>query len=128
MQSKLQFGKPAAQQSKLSFGGGNAGSKPTKQEEKKLAVDLPEVQKPEEKMSDDDEAPVVAKKSMKKRALVEDDEEVATIEESVPTPSKPAPVSTPGKDGCATAKKVKTNDGKEVEPIKAIIKEVQAPA
>lgn len=77
-------------------------------------------------MFDDDDAPVVAKKSSKKRALVEDDEEVATIEESVPTPSKPAPVSTPGK--ASAAKKVKTNDGKEIEPIKAIIKETPAPA
>ena len=71
--------------------------------------------KPEEKMSDDDDAPVVAKKHSKKRALVEDDDEVATIEENVPTPAKPAPVNTPGKQ--SAAKKLKTNDGNASEAI-----------
>jgi len=73
----------------------------------------------------------VPKRSLKKRALVENDEDetggaITTLEESVPTPLKPAPVSTPGKPGTA-AKKVKTSDGKEVEPIKAIIKETVTP-
>jgi hypothetical protein len=81
------------------------------------------VKKIEEKMVDEEEeAPVVAKKQSKKRALVEeDDEEVATIEENVPTPSKPAPVSTPGKQ--SAAKKLKANDAKEIESIKTVSKE-----
>jgi len=83
------------------------------------------VKKVEEEMVDEDEAPVVAKKQSKKRALVEeDDEEVATIEENVPTPSKPAPVSTPGKQ--SAAKKLKANDGKEIESIKTVSKETPA--
>ena len=81
------------------------------------------VKKIEEKMVDEEEeAPLVAKKQSKKRALVEeDDEEVATIEENVPTPSKPAPVSTPGKQ--SAAKKLKANDAKEIESIKTVSKE-----
>ena len=51
---------------------------------------------------------------------------MTTLEENVPTPLKPAPVSTPGKPGTAS-KKVKTSDGKEVEPIKAAIKETATP-
>jgi len=111
----------------LSFGGG--GSKAKQEEEKKPIVE----KKIEEKMSDEEEAP---KRLTKKRPQVIDDEDeggVTTLEENVPTPLKPAPVSTPGKPAVtivttATSKKIKTNDGKEVEPIKAIIKENPAPS
>jgi hypothetical protein len=51
MQSKIQFGKPTAQQSKLSFGGDPSKSK---QEEKKLPVEA-DTKKPEEKMVDEEE-------------------------------------------------------------------------
>ncbi len=67
----------------------------------------------------DEESPAV-KKSTKKRVLVEDDEEVATIEESVATPAKPAPV-TPGKQ--SGSKKSKMNDGKAVEQTTTLVKE-----
>ena len=51
MQSKIQFGKPTAQQSKLSFGGGASKSN---LEEKKSPAKA-EAKKPEEKMVDEED-------------------------------------------------------------------------